>query len=147
MIFCSSPGVRHFHVVFFWLFFLINVQLHRYHKFLKVTNSSPDASDGLAPQFMFLHDWKVRTPPPPPPPHTHTHTQQKRQINRFSSIAGNLSISNQKIFSGNIQQSFCRYLYPGICICSVFSTRIPHKSYKSAVTYTFTYFEFPVRII
>ena len=47
-----------------------------YHKFLKVINSSPDASDGRDhQQFMFLHDWKVGTPPPPP---THTHTHNKK---------------------------------------------------------------------
>ena len=76
-------------------FFTINIQLRGsslskedYHKFLKVTNSSPDASDGRDhQQLMFLHDWKVRTPPPPPPPQ-----QQKRLqlINHFSSIAGKL---------------------------------------------------------
>ena len=46
---------------------LINIQLREsslskedYHKFFKVTNSFPDASDGRDhQQFMFLHDWKV----------------------------------------------------------------------------------------
>ena len=100
-----------------------------YHKFLKVTNSSPDGSDGHDhQQFMFLHDWKVRTLPPP-------HNKKDSDwLMILAASPGNLSISNQKIFSGNIQHSFCSYLYPGICICFVFSSRIPHKSYKSAAT-------------
>ena len=94
-----------------------------YHKFLKFTNSSPDASDGRDhQQFMFLHDWKVPLP----------HPQQERLrliSDFFSSIAGKLL---------HIQpENFCSYLYPRICICFVFSSRIPHKKIQiSSNTFT-----------
>ena len=70
MIFCSSPSIRHFHVYFFGINFQLresSLSKEDYHKFLKFTKSSPDASDGRDyQQFMFLHDWKARPPPPPP---------------------------------------------------------------------------------
>ena len=89
-----------------------------YHKFLKATNSSPDASDGCDyQQFMFLHHWKVRNPPLPPPPPSPLQQKRLRLINDFSSIAGKLI----HIQPENFQLK-----------------RIPHRSYKSAVTRSLT---------
>ena len=86
-------------------------------KFLKFTNSPPDASDGHDhQQFMFLHDWKVRTPSP--------HKTTTGLINDFSSIAGKLIHIQPENFQWQHTTFFLRLLYPGICICFVFSRRI-----------------------
>ena len=127
-IFCSSPCVRHFMLIFF----RINIQLREsslskgyHHKFLKFAKCSPYVSDGHDyHQFMFLHDWKVS--PPPPPPKSKKKDSDQSMI--LAAAPGNLSISNQKIFNGNIQHClFCGYSYPGICIRFVFSSRSSNK--------------------
>ena len=135
-IFCSSLPVRHFHVYYF---FRVNIQLREsilskedYHKFLKFTNSSPDASDGRDhQQFMCLQDWKVPLP----------QQERLRLINGFSSIAGKLGTypyPTRKCSVATYNILFAAICIPGICICFVFSSRIPHKKYKSAVTRSLT---------
>ena len=68
------------------------------------------------------------SPAPLPPPHPTPHNKRLRLINDFTSIAGKLIHIQPENFQW---QFFCGYLYPGICICFIFSSRIPGKSYKS----------------
>ena len=65
------------------------------------------------------------TPPPPPPP-LPSPTKRLRSSMISAALLGNLSISDLKIFSGNIQHS---YLY---LFCFLKQNSV--KKYKSAVT-------------